>query len=337
MGFLDNSGDIILDAVLTDLGRKRMADGEFRITKFALGDDEIDYSLYNANHPSGSAYYDLEILQSPVMEAPTRIPGAIKYGLLSITRTDLVYMPTLEVNEKLEGKSLVKEGSVYYLAANAATHENLLSNNANKANRFLQPHSNSPTYAIVVESGIANSDRQPTLENRNAAIVQTGLLDTNFEIKFDNRFVAGARTLVGGKLANDASNNLEMRLDTFASQAGVSSLDFIENYSTAMARGIPNEIAKRGDTGTSGNNFSQFQGPRGGVTAMTFSPSLEINAEGTAVPSYYTLYGRTGQSASSLGLGGSDTYDTIDTTIYVRGMASSAQLQIPLRIIRLAS
>ena len=50
MGFLDNSGDIILDAVLTDLGRKRMADGNFKIAKFAFGDDEVDYSLYNANH-----------------------------------------------------------------------------------------------------------------------------------------------------------------------------------------------------------------------------------------------------------------------------------------------
>ena len=47
MAFLDNSGDIILDAVLTEEGRKKMADGTFRITKFALGDDEIDYSLYS--------------------------------------------------------------------------------------------------------------------------------------------------------------------------------------------------------------------------------------------------------------------------------------------------
>ena len=48
MAFLDNTGDIILDAVLTDEGRKRLAqgDGSFRIVKFALGDDEIDYSLY---------------------------------------------------------------------------------------------------------------------------------------------------------------------------------------------------------------------------------------------------------------------------------------------------
>ena len=51
MGFLDNSGDIILDAVLTDLGRKRMADGNFSITKFGCGDDEINYNLYDLFKP----------------------------------------------------------------------------------------------------------------------------------------------------------------------------------------------------------------------------------------------------------------------------------------------
>ena len=45
MAFLDNSGDIILDAVLTEEGRKAMADGTFRISKFGLGDDEIDYEI----------------------------------------------------------------------------------------------------------------------------------------------------------------------------------------------------------------------------------------------------------------------------------------------------
>ena len=77
MAFLDNSGDIILDAVLTDTGRMRLAkgDGSFRISKFAFGDDEIDYSMYkntnhvNGAHASGSAYYDLNILQTPVLEA----------------------------------------------------------------------------------------------------------------------------------------------------------------------------------------------------------------------------------------------------------------------------
>mgnify|MGYP001276444610 CR=1 FL=1 len=82
MAFLDNSGDIILDAVLTDIGRKRMADGMFKITRFGLGDDEINYGQYNPSHASGSAYYDLEIMQTPVLEAVTSINSNInKYNI----------------------------------------------------------------------------------------------------------------------------------------------------------------------------------------------------------------------------------------------------------------
>ena len=90
MAFLDNSGDIILDAVLTDTGRKRLAkgDGSFRITKFAFGDDEINYTLYDLNHASGSAYFDLNILQSPIFEAFTNNTSVMKSRLLTIARTD---------------------------------------------------------------------------------------------------------------------------------------------------------------------------------------------------------------------------------------------------------
>ena len=73
MAFLDNSGDIILDAVLTDTGRMRLSkgDGSFKITKFVFADDEINYGLYDKNNASGSAYYDLDILQTPIFEAFT--------------------------------------------------------------------------------------------------------------------------------------------------------------------------------------------------------------------------------------------------------------------------
>ena len=100
MAFLDNSGDIILDAVLTDTGRKRMADGNFKITNFGLGDDDINYSQYNKNHPSGSAYYDLEILQTPVLQAFTQTNANINYGLLNITNTNILYMPSFPVHKK---------------------------------------------------------------------------------------------------------------------------------------------------------------------------------------------------------------------------------------------
>jgi hypothetical protein len=82
MAFLDNSGDIILDAVLTDAGRQRMARGNFKITKFALGDEEINYGIYNSSHPSGSAFYDLEVMQTPILEAFTNNTSLMKSKLV---------------------------------------------------------------------------------------------------------------------------------------------------------------------------------------------------------------------------------------------------------------
>ena len=68
MAFLDNSGDIILDAVLTDTGRLRLArgDGSFRIAKFALGDDEINYTRFDPAQPTG--YQDQKLGSVCVMD-----------------------------------------------------------------------------------------------------------------------------------------------------------------------------------------------------------------------------------------------------------------------------
>ena len=70
MGYLDNSS-IIVDAILTKKGRELLSrqDGSFRITQFALADDEIDYTLYNENHPDGSAFYGQAIENLPLIEA----------------------------------------------------------------------------------------------------------------------------------------------------------------------------------------------------------------------------------------------------------------------------
>ena len=101
MGFLDNSGDIILDAVLTDAGRKRMArgDGTFKVTKYAFGDDEINYGIYDPNHASGSAYYDLQILQTPVLEAFTNNRSSLKSKLISLTNNNLMFLPVIILNQ----------------------------------------------------------------------------------------------------------------------------------------------------------------------------------------------------------------------------------------------
>ena len=70
MSYLNNE-TVTIDAVLTRKGRELLArnDGSFRITQFALADDEIDYTLYNPTNPSGSAYYGEAIQNMPLLEA----------------------------------------------------------------------------------------------------------------------------------------------------------------------------------------------------------------------------------------------------------------------------
>ena len=122
MAFLDNSGDIILDAVLTDTGRLRLAqgDGSFKISKFALGDDEINYALYDKTHASGSAYYDLEVLQTPVLEAFTNNTSTMKTKLISISRTNILYLPVLKLNRNdVNNNKVIQHGFSKYFSYEA--------------------------------------------------------------------------------------------------------------------------------------------------------------------------------------------------------------------------
>lgn len=87
MGFL-NSSIVTIDAVLTKKGRELLArgDGSFQITQFSLADDEIDYTLYNPDHPSGSAFYGEAIEALPLLEAFSDETQIMKYKLVTLPR-----------------------------------------------------------------------------------------------------------------------------------------------------------------------------------------------------------------------------------------------------------
>ena len=125
MAFLDNSGDIILDVVLTDHGRKVLArgDGTFQITKFALGDEEVDYSLYNKTHPSGSSYYDLEILQTPVLEAFTNNASSMKTRLMTFDNLEFLFLPALRLSETDAKNARHSTLDAFLIAVNADTED----------------------------------------------------------------------------------------------------------------------------------------------------------------------------------------------------------------------
>jgi len=332
--FLDNSGDIILDAVLTDTGRKRLAEGNFKISRFALGDDEINYALYDKNHASGSAYYDLEILQTPVLESFTQTNASIQHGLLTM-RPDLLYMPTLATNDKsrLSSKSAVSAtGSIYYVAANAETFTEIVSSSAFADVRYALQANSVTTNVIFIESGMNTTELADTSTNRSAYIIGNSLDDRRFKTSVDNRFINGVYgPAAGSTFSNNTTTNTLVMSWGSAVAGGGARATYLNNYTTYNIRGVSNLIYKP-SVGNS-TDLSAISGPRGSITSMGFRVFNELTTLSTGVRSdLYTKYGLTDQTL----LGHGKKYDYIDTIVYVAGSSTSALIQVPIRIIRYA-
>jgi hypothetical protein len=96
MGFLQaDTNNIILDAVLTDIGRQFLArnDGSFSIVKFALGDDDVDYSVIQKfGRTVGKEKIEKN---TPVLEAQTVGNLAQKFRLVSVSNPNLVRLPNV--------------------------------------------------------------------------------------------------------------------------------------------------------------------------------------------------------------------------------------------------
>ena len=331
MGFLDNSGDIILDAVLTEAGRRRMAQGSFKIVKFALGDDEIDYSLYNKNHPSGSAYYDLEILQTPIFEAFTQVNAGINYGLLSTTATDLLYLPTMKVNEKasMANKTLAirsSGSSGLFILSDSSNDTSTTSISAVlDADSIDFIDGFAPQTAVVAETGLDTGTGQTPAgsdSNRQSLLVSNGLVDNKLIVSYDSRFISGIKGLDSkSTIGNNAtSNQLNASLAlTDGTRTNINS--GLENYNTVTVTGIKNSIAQTTSPNTE-TDFSAIEGPRGVMAAIAPVIKQGLDAE-------YSLYG--GPDTV-----GSPSVKFIDSTIYVQGTTSNTQLQIPFRILKLS-
>lgn len=112
MGYLNNT-EITVDAILTKKGRQKLASGQaLNITKFALGDDEIDYTLYEPAHPKGSAFYDSAIRAIPITEASPDESQVLRYKLVTLpkgtTQIPIVRLgvPSIVVNQTEGGVAL---------------------------------------------------------------------------------------------------------------------------------------------------------------------------------------------------------------------------------------
>jgi hypothetical protein len=339
MAFLDNSGDIILDAVLTDIGRKRMARGNFRITKFTVGDDEIDYSLYNKSHPSGSAYFDLEILQTPILEAFTQPNANINYGLVSYARQDLLYIPSAVINEKTFSPRIASRSTsknVFFLADNTKTNTSgqptskvlTATSNVPEANILISSDLNGRF--VLIETGLQVDNIAADSANQATYITSVGLADNGFMVRYDNRFiqsVMGAQS--SAQFANGTQTGANLRVSLVAA-ANAKKAASLTNYNEAIVGSaltrVYSNIGQLGNQTDTSGEYSAITGPRGSFTALNFLMRSDITQTD------YTKFGTTSNDL----FGDGTLYDFIDTTVYVQGLSTNATIQLPVRIIKLA-
>tara|TARA_B100000287_G_scaffold418495_1_gene455515 strand:- start:3158 stop:3811 length:654 start_codon:yes stop_codon:yes gene_type:complete len=121
MGYLDNRS-ITVDAILTKRGRELLSknDGSFKITQFALSDDEIDYSLFNESHPNGTQYSAEAIENMPLIEAIPNGTISMNSKLITLTRgaNAIPYIGALNNITLTQGASNTISPTTYNLGGN---------------------------------------------------------------------------------------------------------------------------------------------------------------------------------------------------------------------------
>jgi len=330
MAFLDNSGDIILDAVLTDTGRFRLAkgDGTFKIAKFAFGDDELNYQLYRNNnhslgaHPSGSAYYDLEILQSPVLEAFTNNTSMLKSRLISINKTNLLFMPVLKLNTLIVGTGqndqTTQAKDTFVVTVDEDTFTAL---NVNSAKGLINGQKSSQAGTNVhIDQGL------DTTEIPAIYPMDSELVENQYIIEIDNRLGkivdADAGTLAKVSFIDD--DNIASYYVSRGTDPQYVNNDFDAKY------GSPPDI---NSDGTRNVNINVIAGPKG--TYLRFSVRASINLQTST--DLFEKIGGTNYSWDLDGSGGGTTsvrVRFIDTTIRVTGATTGYRLDIPVRYIK---
>lgn len=156
-----NQNTQICDVVLTKKGRELLSQGssKFNITKFALADDEVDYGLWDPDHPSGSDYYGADITSSPVLEASTDESIGLRFKLLSLPK-NTTSIPYIEVSPQIATITSNQAVTIIPTTYNAQGGSNnstagytAVLHNSNIATLTVVQAAGSPTFATPTVAG----------------------------------------------------------------------------------------------------------------------------------------------------------------------------------------
>lgn len=322
MAFLDNSGDIILDAVLTDYGRQMLAKGKANIASFAFFDDEIDYGLYDFTATSGSAYYDLEIMQTPILEAFANNTSIAKFPLYAATLSnELFYLPVMKLKDggsdfQLYDSSLTvaTTDSTFKGSVSLITGSIILSANTNTDTGTYLTGLGNDTYlkstglsqgnslSIRIDSGIDN-----TAATRTS--LTSDLTTTSIYVRYDSRLLSLYR------ISTDEAISADIEIDDDSIATAIIDSSLFSDIIKINNGGTSNGYVK--STETSLNTTAGFD------CSIYIRPQVTDNLKNSDY--YFTLLG------STVTIGAS-TVKIIDTSIEVISQNTGQSVNIPIRI-----
>lgn len=321
MAFLDNSGDIILDAVLTDYGRMQLAKNVSNfIVKFALGDDEINYQLWNGSHPSGSAYYDLDIVQTPVLEAFANNASSMKYALYSDTlATNLLYLPVMKAYDN---------SSNTYFYGNAADASAGV-NSTLMVNGGINYYSGS--VVLLSANTTTDSDLDAALTGEDEFIKSTGMSqEHNRVLRIDVGLDSdgATRTMLSGLRTSTIMVRYDSRLLSIADKdatilpANSIDDDYVETVLTDSVNFIQILTDAQSYSNASSGALTNTSNGYDCIISLSILPKAALQGNDY----YFTLLGRSSETI------GSDTFKTIDTNIQIISEDTGTSINIPIKI-----
>ncbi len=324
MAFLDNSGDIILDAVLTDAGRKRMAEGRFRIVKFAFSDEEINYGLFNGDATTGNE--DLSIMQTPVLEAFTNNTSLMKTKLISINRENILFMPTLKLNTNLDDSKQHALGGTYVIIADTATEPTNSPGALNDGvlHGVFSSALDVNKHHIALDQGLDTSGDPPRTQPMPGDLIETAYL-----LRMDHRLLY---------LSGFNGTSYSRKTHSFVDDDQIAAYYISTDDASVLGTGERITRIRNSDTSAIAIAEEVFNGPIGPRLrfSLTTSESLQHSTAlfdelGSAGTTTLELNTTSGDDLTS------GNYKFIDTIINIVGISSGYSIDIPVRIVKKTS
>jgi hypothetical protein len=302
MAFLHNNWDdqLTIDAVLTDTGRMRMAkaDGSFKIVKFAFGDEEINYTLYDRD--SGGVP-DTNILLSPVFEPVVNNAYTMKYRLLTLSvRSNgehYLYLPVIRRN-KLAGVNNNAETNILTVLVDKTTQD---TGEIKDTGEFINGYRLAENRtSIVIDQGIETGYEMEWFSER----LEAELVENQYIIEIDNRV---------GYLADP---NAHRAIPSFIDDDNVASY-YLSPFSNTPYFATGPRVAATDPT-------EIFLGPKGDRLKFLVGPSTDL------MTSNY-LFVQLGNKTGTLG-GKKIRY--VDTVIRITGVTTGQRVDLPIRFVK---